>query len=63
LYVVEGILFEMKEMGGACMGRGAVYTGLYWGNRKERDHLDDTGIDGRIILDWIFRKWNGWGSG
>jgi len=28
---------------------------------KERDHLDDPGIDGRIILSWIFRKWDMWG--
>ena len=24
----------------------------------ERDHLGDPGVDGRIILRWIFRKWN-----
>ena len=23
---------------------------------RERDHLGDTGIDGRIILRWIFRS-------
>jgi hypothetical protein len=34
-----------------------VYTGFWWGNLRERDCLDDTGIDGRIILKWIFRKW------
>jgi len=29
-----------------------------WGNLKERDHLGDPDIDGRIILRWIFRKWD-----
>jgi hypothetical protein len=29
------------------------------GNLRERDHLDDPGVDGRIILRWIFRKWDG----
>jgi hypothetical protein len=24
----------------------------------ERDHWGDPGVDGRIILRWIFRKWN-----
>jgi hypothetical protein len=25
----------------------------------ERDHLVDPGVDGRIILRWMFRKWDG----
>jgi len=29
------------------------------GNLRDRDHLGDPGIDGRIILRWIFRKWDG----
>jgi hypothetical protein len=40
----------------ARMGRTEVYTGFWWGNLRERDHLGDLGLDGRIILNWIFRK-------
>ena len=40
----------------ARMGRGEGYTGFWWGNLRERDHLGDPGVDGRIILRWIFRN-------
>jgi hypothetical protein len=33
-----------------------VYTWFWWGNLRERDHLEDPGIDERIMLRWIFRK-------
>jgi hypothetical protein len=41
------------------MSRGEVYTRFWCGNLRERDHLEDPGIVGRIILRWIFRKWDG----
>jgi hypothetical protein len=28
------------------------------GKPEKREHLGDPGVDGRIILRWIFRKWN-----
>jgi hypothetical protein len=40
------------------VGRRRGYTGLYWGNLRERDYLRVPGVDGRIILRWIFRKWD-----
>jgi len=36
--------------------RGEVYKGFCWGNLRAGDHLEDQGVDGRIILRWIFRK-------
>jgi hypothetical protein len=28
------------------------------GDPRQRDHLEDTGVDGRIILRWILWKWD-----
>ena len=33
-------------------------TEFWWGNLKEIVHLEDPGLDGRIISRWIFRKWD-----
>ena len=33
--------------------------GFWWGKLRERDHMEDPGVDGRIILRWILRKWDG----
>jgi len=48
-------------MGGEC----SAYAGeekhiqiFCGGNLKERDHLGDPGVDGSIIIIWIFRKWD-----
>jgi hypothetical protein len=32
---------------------------FWWGNLRERDHTEDPGADGMIILRWDFRKWDG----
>jgi len=38
--------------------RSDVYSVFGGGNLRERDHLGDPGVDVRIILKWIFRKWD-----
>jgi hypothetical protein len=42
----------------ARMGRRAVHTRFWWGNLSGKDNLGDPGVDGKIILRWIFRKWD-----
>ena len=36
------------------MGESSAYR-FSWGNLTEGDHLDEEGVDGKIILKWI--KW------
>jgi hypothetical protein len=40
-------------------GKEEVPTCYWQGNLRERDHLEDPAKDGRIILRWIFRKFDG----
>jgi hypothetical protein len=40
------------------MGRREAYTWFWWRNLRERDRFGDPGVDRRIILSWIFRKWD-----
>jgi hypothetical protein len=49
-----GNQIEKNEMGGV-----EVHTGFWWRDLRECDHLGDPGVDGRIILKWVFKKWDG----
>jgi hypothetical protein len=44
------------------MERGVVHIRFYWENLREGDHLEETGVDGRIILKWIFERLDGGGG-
>ena len=35
-----------------------MHTGFWWGNLREKDGLGYPGVDGRIILKWMLRKWD-----
>jgi hypothetical protein len=39
------------------MGRREACIWVWWENLREKDHWRDPGVDWRIILGWIFRKW------
>jgi len=38
--------------------RRGVYRVFWWANLKKRDHLENPGVDRRVIIRWIFRKWD-----
>jgi hypothetical protein len=48
------------EMRGICSTQGKEMHTIFWLEiLKERDHSEDLGVDGRIILKWMLEKWGG----
>jgi hypothetical protein len=43
----------------ARIGKEELHKGVWWRNLRETDHLDDLGINRRIILKWTFMKSGG----
>jgi hypothetical protein len=58
LNIVRVIKSRIMKWAGyvARMGRVKVYTGCWWGNLRERHHLEHPGGDERITLRWIIRS-------
>jgi hypothetical protein len=52
-------------MGDACdtWETGGEHTGFWWGDLREGDHLEDLGIDERVILKLIFSERDDAGGG
>jgi hypothetical protein len=42
----------------ARIGWRGASIGFWWRNLREKDNWGEYGVDGRIILRWIFRKWD-----
>jgi len=51
---VENIRMDLQEVRRMGEARGCI--GSCWGNRRERDHWGDLGLDGWNILGWISRR-------
>jgi len=59
----SGDQIKKNGMGWACgnvayIGERRSAYWVWWGTLKGKGHLEDPGVDVRIILRWIFRKWD-----
>jgi hypothetical protein len=57
--LIKEVIYNIKHNEKLRFREVITHTGFWWGNMRERHRLEDLGIDGRIILKWIFKKWDG----
>ena len=59
--MIRVIKYRKMRWGGrvACRRRGEVHTEFYWENLREGGHLEDPGVDGRMILKLVFERLDG----
>jgi len=56
---VDNIRMDLQEVECGYMDWiGLAQDRDRWGNRRERDHWGDLGVDGWVILGWISRRWD-----
>jgi len=51
-------IIEKNEVSRACSTMRERCMQGFGGETRGKDHLEDPGVNGRIILRWIFRKWD-----
>jgi hypothetical protein len=37
-----------------------MHTGFRWGNVKERDSMENLGVDGRVRVEFVLKIWKSW---
>jgi hypothetical protein len=59
----SGDQIKKNEIGQACSVYGreemCVHTGFWWGALREKEILEDIGVDGSIILESVLKKCDG----
>jgi len=58
--IIRVIESRRMEMDGECSTYGGedIFIEDLVGNLRERDHSEDPDLDGRMLLKWVFKKWD-----